>query len=99
MFNGIDINCSTSEEARTQCCDDHGPHDKLFLASLETLVRSLSTGGHRPLVDDHPVDTEPIPQLSKSSGEECFLHGHEDFAAVRQARKDALRLSVTLDAE
>src|SRR5262245_5114333 len=43
---------------------------------LETLVRSLSARGHRdlPLVDDHPVDTEPVPQLSKSRDEECFLH-------------------------
>jgi len=59
----------------------------------------LSARGHWTLVDDHPVDTEPVPQLSESRGEECFLHGHEHFAAIRQARKDALRLSVTPDAE
>src|SRR5881396_3772871 len=51
------------------------------------LPQILRTRSHRPLVDDHPVDAEPIAQLTETGGEERLLHRHENFAAVRERRK------------
>ncbi len=50
-----------------------------------------------PLVQDHPVDAESIPQLAEAGREKRLLHRHEHFTAIRERRVDALRLGVAVD--
>ena len=49
-------------------------------------------------MENHPVESEPIPQLAEPRGKERVLHRHEDLAALGERRKDAFRLGIALDA-
>src|SRR5215467_10990475 len=48
------------------------------------------------LVENHPVQTEPILHLSKAEGKERLFHRHQDTTAVRQRGENALCLDIAI---
>src|SRR5215469_17366078 len=51
------------------------------------------------LVENHPVQTEPILYLPKAEGKERFFHRHQDTAAVGQRGENALRLDIAIHSQ
>jgi hypothetical protein len=51
---------------------------------------------HRTLMENHPVDTKPIPQLPIPRCEERLLHRREDVPSVGKDREDAFNLAVAV---
>src|SRR5215470_13739547 len=48
------------------------------------------------LVENHPVQTEPILYLPKAKGKERLFHRHQDTTAVGQRGENALRLDIAI---
>src|SRR3954464_8555080 len=63
---------------RRPCACSTGAVDYEKAARLRTPKSARRTG---PLVQDHPVDAEPVAQLAESAREERLLQRHEDLAA------------------
>ena len=62
------------------------PRDQLFLLPRRQWA----------LVENHPIQTEPILHLSKAEGKERLFQRHQDTAALGQRRENALRLDVAI---
>ena len=68
---------------------------------VETVVPRRRTDSPLPrrqwaLVENHPVQTEPILHLSKAEGKERLFHRHQDTTAVGQRGENALRLDIAI---
>jgi hypothetical protein len=53
--------------------------------------------GHGPLVNDHPIDAEPVAELAEAMREKRLGHGHKDLAAICQSLVNALGLGIAVD--
>ena len=73
-----------------------------FWEYLESLIRRLRFSGgsrRRPLVNDHPIDAEPVPQLSEAMREKRLRDGHEHLTTILEQPINSLRLLAAVDAQ
>ena len=63
------------------------------------LAPTLCARRHRTLVENHPVDAEPVAHLAKAGSKECLLYRHQDLAAVGKHRENAVRLNVGIHSQ
>lgn len=59
----------------------------------------LRSRRHRTLVENHPVDAEPIADLAKAGGKELLSHRHQDLTAVGKGGESSFRLTVSIHSQ
>lgn len=63
-----------------------------------TMTRGLLPRRHWTLVDNHPVNAEPILHLPKAGGEERFLYRHQGLTAIGKRSENSFSLVVAVHA-
>src|SRR5205814_1178262 len=60
---------------------------------------ALGLRRRRTLMENHPVDAEPIAHLAKAGGKELLSNRHQDLTAVGKGGENAVSVTVTIHSQ